>query len=636
MSLGLGLALLMAGCEQTDRLPTQVDPAAQDGRASTKQGYNVSQLPPSALVVPESRVLRTVLPSSLVENGSFENNGGEGTSDFPGWTVWNQPGGSGSWYAQTGSLSPTTSLPVPPPPHGDWAAMTDQFGPGSHILYQDVGIPAAGAELRFDLFIGNRADAFHVPATLDYNVFPNQQFRMDVMDPAAGVNDVGDGVLRMVYRTEPGDPLISGYQTITASLDEYAGQTIRLRFAEVDNQGNFQVGIDNVQVTPRDEIVSVDIHAVFSGPPNRDPNQISLEDPTVFVQILDVEQYLPRQAVPGDVRIGDDWETGTPAQEFTILDINNDGSRDIQLRFSTQALINAGHLGPNTTEITVWGRDQNSGQLYRGVAQVEIIGGEPPPSGMVVGRVVNALTAEPIAGATIDFGGGRTTTTGAGGSFSIDLPPGTFTAEVSAAGFIPTTVTDIEVNPAETTDVGTIALSPVLGEGEVRIVLTWNVPPSRDLDSHLTGPIPGSMDRFHVYFGNRGNLNGSPWAALDRDDLVGPGPETITIARLFPGVYRYSVHDYTGRNQNFSTALAEAGARVRVFRGDEQIGDFAVPNRDGTLWTVFEMDGATGAITPINAMTYHQNPGTITRAPGGGWQADAARIHSAVAGRQKN
>jgi hypothetical protein len=144
----------------------------------------------------------------------------------------------------------------------------------------------------------------------------------------------------------------------------------------------FSLDDDGVRFTPQQQpppATPVDIHAVFSGPPNREPNQISLDDPSVFVQILNIEQYLPRQASPSDVRIGDTWETGTPAQDFVILDLNNDGNRDIQLRFSTQALINAGHLGPNTTQIVVWGRDQTTGQNFRGQANVTIIGTPPPP-----------------------------------------------------------------------------------------------------------------------------------------------------------------------------------------------------------------------------------------------------------------
>lgn len=31
------------------------------------------------------------------------------------------------------------------------------------------------------------------------------------------------------------------------------------------------------------------------------------------------------------------------------------------------------------------------------------------------------------------------------------------------------------------------------------------------------------------------------------------------------------------------------------------------PGRPGTLWTVFEMDGITGAITPVNSLTFAQD-----------------------------
>ena len=45
-----------------------------------------------------------------------------------------------------------------------------------------------------------------------------------------------------------GDPPLQGYRTITTSLTPFAGRTVRLRFAEVDNQGNFHVGIDQVRI----------------------------------------------------------------------------------------------------------------------------------------------------------------------------------------------------------------------------------------------------------------------------------------------------------------------------------------------------------------------------------------------------
>ena len=54
-----------------------------------------------------------------------------------------------------------------------------------------------------------------------------------------------------MYQTRPGDPLISGYNTITrdisALLGSQVGQTLRLRFAETDNVFTFQMGVDDVR-----------------------------------------------------------------------------------------------------------------------------------------------------------------------------------------------------------------------------------------------------------------------------------------------------------------------------------------------------------------------------------------------------
>lgn len=65
-----------------------------------------------------------------VANGSFEVN--DGNTELTDWGTWSR--GDGAWFAQSGSESPIPFFTVPPPPDGDWAAMTDQFGPGSPIL----------------------------------------------------------------------------------------------------------------------------------------------------------------------------------------------------------------------------------------------------------------------------------------------------------------------------------------------------------------------------------------------------------------------------------------------------------------------------------------------------------------------
>jgi len=160
------------------------------------------------------------------------------------------------------------------------------------------------------------------------------------------------------------------------------------------------------------------------------------------------------------------------------------------------------------------------------------------------GTVVNALNTSGVGNALIEFRRSET------GPF--------YYVEVTAPGYIawhgwvnadPNTSGDIQ-----------IVLSPELDGQVARIVLQWGLNP-RDLDSHLTGPTP-SGGRFHVFYSHTIENEA---AELDVDDTSSYGPETITIHRLIPGVYRYAVHDYTNRNVNPSTGLAQSGASVKVF-----------------------------------------------------------------------
>ena len=125
-----------------------------------------------------------------------------------------------------------------------------------YVLYQDFVVPVAfgPAEIRFDLFIGNRADRFVTPTTLDFSTPSlNQQARVDLL--LAGTDPLSvspSDVLLNVYQTAPGNPLISGYSTIvvdlTSPIATHSGTTLRLRFAEVDNLFTFQLGVDNVDL----------------------------------------------------------------------------------------------------------------------------------------------------------------------------------------------------------------------------------------------------------------------------------------------------------------------------------------------------------------------------------------------------
>jgi len=185
----------------------------------------------------------------LILNGSFE-------SGFSNWTRVDQVGSDGRFALQSGTSSPVNGLTVPAPAGGSFAAMTDAEGPGSHLLYQDFVVPVGtlSGTLTLDVFVGNRATAFSTPASLDFSTPAlNQQARVDILRGSAGAFSVAAGdVLATVFQTIVGSPLVTGYNTITLNLSALlaanAGQTLRLRFAEVDNVNLFNFGVDRVSL----------------------------------------------------------------------------------------------------------------------------------------------------------------------------------------------------------------------------------------------------------------------------------------------------------------------------------------------------------------------------------------------------
>jgi hypothetical protein len=214
--------------------------------------YDPALRPPNRQFPAAAQRPAAAVASNQLLNPSFEMNGGAGSTTFADWTLFNNDLSEGSFFVQTGTNAPFAAgslATVPPPPDGDFAAMSDQQGPGLRIIYQDVTLPPGNFSLSCQYFINSEADyAGPDPETLDPNVSPNQHARIDIMDPSAPIDDVGAGVLLNLLLTEPGDPgdtmnPMTGYTAVSAAFG--GGRTIRLRFAEVDNQFFFNFGIDN-------------------------------------------------------------------------------------------------------------------------------------------------------------------------------------------------------------------------------------------------------------------------------------------------------------------------------------------------------------------------------------------------------
>jgi len=171
-----------------------------------------------------------------------------------GWHTRSQ--GSGAWYVyedgatppNPAETDPMVPFAVPAPPEGRFAAVTDMTAPGSRIIYRDVKLDGK-RNLKFSLFYTS-AGPLASPDTLAFDgCEPNQQFRVDIMDAAAPVRSTAaKDVLATVFRTAAGDPDTIAPRTVSFDLSEWAGERVRIRFAQVDNSGPLRAGVDDVRL----------------------------------------------------------------------------------------------------------------------------------------------------------------------------------------------------------------------------------------------------------------------------------------------------------------------------------------------------------------------------------------------------
>jgi CubicO group peptidase (beta-lactamase class C family) len=210
-------------------------------------------------------VAAVVLGSTLVacegEQGANDRPKTAVMDDFESGALagWQAVGsGAGGWFVYSdGSEAPdpeqsdpNAPFHVPDPPEGRFAAVTDMNGPGTRILYRDVGLDGRST-LHLTVFYEGSA-SFSSPDTLAYeSPEPNQQFRIDLIDPSAPIDSVADGdVLVNVFRTSPADPTSLEPTAVSVDLSPWAGQTVRLRLAQSDNQGPLRAGVDNIRFEP--------------------------------------------------------------------------------------------------------------------------------------------------------------------------------------------------------------------------------------------------------------------------------------------------------------------------------------------------------------------------------------------------
>lgn len=224
-----------------------------------------------------------------------------------------------------------------------------------------------------------------------------------------------------------------------------------------------------------------------------------------------------------------------------------------------------------------------------------------------------------LSGATVTIGTRSATTNSSGVATVTGLPEGLNSISVTGNGYV--SATQSATLSCASTNTVAVAVSPAAGttggltSGQFRVILTWGQNPS-DLDSHMTGGTSAdSTTRWHLYYSNK---TAGGVCKLDVDDTSSYGPETVTCpatgttTSLPDGVYRYSVHHYSG-----SGNIGTSGATVRLEFGNGTVYNYAPPasgwagSRD--VWTVFELtvSGGSVSVAPVNTVSTGVSSGSV-------------------------
>jgi hypothetical protein len=271
-------------------------------------------------------------------------------------------------------------------------------------------------------------------------------------------------------------------------------------------------------------------------------------------------------------------------------------------------------------------------------------------AGTVTGTITDAVSGNAVSGVSLSVRSGLsvtsgsttgiTATTATNGTYTLleadgaasSMSAGGYTVQVSKSGYITSFIT---VNLCNNMINQNANISESLNPESLRIVVHWAA--NRGvvvLDSHITGP-DNTSGRFHIYWNASTALTryqdpdnyyyytdayqcnsctaaqASDNVTLDRDDMDGaPGTETITITKIRSGTYRYSVQDYSNRNNASSRILADSGTTVTAYYNNTEI-PFSLPNSAGNLWVVFTFNGDTRVFTAQDNMTSHADYDTI-------------------------
>ena len=119
-------------------------------------------------------------------------------------------------------------------------------GAGRRILYRDITLDGR-YRLHLTVFYVNSGTFRAAAASSRSTVGDEQQYRIDLVSTSAPVDSlVKEHVLATIFQGQPGDPSRRPPAEVTFDLSPWAGQTVRLRLVNADNQGPLRAGVDNI------------------------------------------------------------------------------------------------------------------------------------------------------------------------------------------------------------------------------------------------------------------------------------------------------------------------------------------------------------------------------------------------------
>lgn len=158
---------------------------------------------------------------------------------------------NGMWNVYSGTPSVCTGAALAPE-EGTWAAVSATRRRGVHFLYRDITLPSigVGGTMWINASAAYKSGARLAPKrNFDIShpdVNANQQFRIDLMYPSAPLKSMErSDIAATVFSTKKASPKKMGWTLLEKDITDLGGQTLRLRIAQVSNQGCLNAMVDN-------------------------------------------------------------------------------------------------------------------------------------------------------------------------------------------------------------------------------------------------------------------------------------------------------------------------------------------------------------------------------------------------------